>query len=148
MKKTFNLETVLSVVTGKIFSREGEQKLFSILSFMTGCDFTNEHRAYLIRAGRACQPFLKVQFPQLLSLGMECELIRLKRGCRDIAETDQEARFRYLQSWLSEVAAGTELMVDLEPLGNIFEVEPIPDGVYQMGSPALEMFFGMACGEK
>jgi len=70
--KIFDIEAVLSVITGHLFSTPGgAKKLAEILSFMTGCDLTQEQVFYFVRATKVCKPFLQAQFPQFLSLGFQ-----------------------------------------------------------------------------
>lgn len=62
MGKEFSLGDVLSITTGRLLSERRIDGVYDILNWMTGDDlFTHQ----LPRAGKACQPWLVEQYPQL-----------------------------------------------------------------------------------
>jgi hypothetical protein len=62
LTKEFSLGDVLSITTGRLVSERHMDGVYDILNWMTG---DNLFTHVLPRAGRACEPILKAQFPQL-----------------------------------------------------------------------------------
>lgn len=58
----FHISDVLSVITGRLLSRDGLDGIYRILNYMTG-DSIYTHQ--IPRALRACAPALKAQYPHL-----------------------------------------------------------------------------------
>jgi hypothetical protein len=107
--KTFDLGTVLTVITGRVLTDMG--KLYEILNFMTGDDLMTHQ---LPRACKACDLPLLNQFPHLA----EIEVPEHFTGDLKVA----------VQEWLdSEIAIS----------GNTFEVEPLES--FEHKNPLTEL---------
>lgn len=97
----FDLETVLSVTTGKLFC--SIENVYKILNYMTGDNlFTHQ----LPRASDECKPFIIQQYPQLADVDIDLTDI-----------TDQNQRRERLEAWLSE---------QRRQYGSEFGLTPIP----------------------
>ena len=58
----FHISDMLTVITGRLVSRDGVDGLYRILNYMTGEDLYTHQ---LPRAAKECAPVLKMQFPHL-----------------------------------------------------------------------------------
>lgn len=115
--KKFHISDVLSVTTGRLVSSRHMDGIYEILNFLTGDNlFTHQ----LPRAMRECEPWLKMQFPQLMADSPEMTVsIEVLKG--NLAETPQnkEAIGRACAAWVEGVRRKFELpeMLPIYELG-------------------------------
>lgn len=74
----FHISDVLTVITGRLLSRDGVDGLYHILNFMTGDDLYTHQ---LPRAAQACAPVLKQQFPHLADAESRWAGANTKEAC-------------------------------------------------------------------
>lgn len=110
MKKTFNIEVVLSAVTGKLLCSIGE--VYEILNFLTGDNlFTHQ----LPRAGRVCRIPVFKEHPFLKDI--------------DVSDINTD-------NWkekLEAIKAKHPHEIELSPVPNWTHINPIDEAVDMMG---------------
>lgn len=115
--KLFHISDVLSVTTGRLVSSRHMEGLYDILNFLTGDNlFTHQ----LPRAGRECEPWLRVQFPMLMenSEGMPERLADMDRRIEAVQRDRDQTGF-IVAAWVEELrtSLGLPEMLPVYELG-------------------------------
>lgn len=99
--KEFHISDVLSVTTGRLVSSRHMDGIYEILNFLTGDNlFTHQ----LPRAMRECEPWLKTQFPQLMSDSPAmASSIKGLEGTLAVTPQNKEAIGKACTEWVEDV---------------------------------------------
>lgn len=122
--KQFHLGDVLSIATGRLVSPRHVDGLYDVLGFMTGEELWTHQ---LPRAGRICETNLKEQFPQFAGSEIESAIADLDNRLE--GKTSREDGSRIVAEWLAD---------QVQQFGEMFEVKPLPAGVYTAQDPVAE----------
>jgi len=123
MKRTFRIEDILTVTTGRLVSECGFDALYDLLGFLVG-EVPLTHQ--IPRVIRICTPHLLRQFPQLGGPEVDREVARLHNQIRGAVKDRAPVR-EILAAWRRDVAA---------KLGAEFEVADLPEELRDPGPPA------------
>ena len=131
--KQFHISDVLSVTTGRLVSSRHIDGIYEILNFLTGDElFTHQ----LPRAMRECEPWLRMQFPQLFPEDPKTAAL-LDKLSIDMEACREDDRKAIITDWVALVrdAHGLPDMLMIYEMGSDMHthIDPVAEAEAMVG---------------